>query len=207
MTDLVPAETTRLTPAEARGQVEWVRAQMREALIEGVDYGQYPGWDRPALLKAGAETLLLAARLSSATTMVDDDDARDHRGVRFVCLIATADGQLIARREGYAGYDESRFSNLTGWRADWNNVMQMAQKRAVVAATKAALAASSLFAEGDDPGDPRPPRGRPSSQGSGRPRPRGDRVPDHVYDDAPEARGGRGAKEYRYDPADNEGTT
>jgi hypothetical protein len=185
VTDLVPDGAARLTPAEARGQIEWVRAQMREALVEGVDYGQYPGWARPALLKAGAETLLLAARLSSATTQVDDDDARDHRGVRYVCLIATHEGQLIARREGYAGYDESRFANLTGWKADWNNVLQMAQKRAVVAATKAALAASSLFAEGDDP--PPPPEARPPRGG----RPRGDRAPEHVYDDAPEARGYR----------------
>jgi hypothetical protein len=155
---------------------------MREALVEGVDYGQYPGWARPALLKAGAETLLLAARLSSATTQVDDDDAREHRGVRYVCVVATHEGQVIARREGYAGYDESRFQSLTGWKADWNNVLQMAQKRSVVAATKAALAASSLFAEGDDPGDTPPPRARP---------PRGDRTPAHVHDDAPEARGYR----------------
>jgi hypothetical protein len=204
MTDLVPTEVARLSPAEVRSQVEWVRSQMREALVDGVDYGQYPGWDRPALLKAGAETLLLAARLSSATTMVDDEDARTHQGVRYVCLIATHQGELVARREGYAGYDETRFSNLTGWRADWNNVMQMAQKRAVVAATKAALAASSLFAEGEEAAETRPPRGGrtgPPSRG----RPRGDRPPDHVYDDLPEARRPRGAQEYRYDPADNEG--
>jgi hypothetical protein len=131
--------------------------------------------------------------LGSSTVQVDDDDARDHRGVRYVATVADRDGFVIARREGYAGYDESRFANERGWRADWNNVCQMAQKRAVVSATKAALAASGLFADEDAPmvrtGSPPAPAGEVRKSAGGARSSSSDRVPDHVYDDLPEARG------------------
>jgi hypothetical protein len=178
----------RLGAAQVLERAAWVQALMRDALTAGVDYATMPGWKQPDLLKPGAEKLLVAARLSSATALVDDDDARTHRGVRYVCTVTDRDGVLIARREGYAGYDESRFANDQGWRADWNNVLQMAQKRAMVAATKAALMASGLFAD-PDAAIPTVPAAR-----------RADRVPDHVYDDAPESTASAGDHGYRYDP-------
>jgi hypothetical protein len=184
----VPAtDVTRLGPEQVLARAAWVQHLMRTALTAGVDYATMPGWSQPDLLKPGAEKLLVAARMSSATAMVDDGDARDHRGVRYVCTVTDRDGMLLARREGYAGYDESRFANDKGWKADWNNVLQMSQKRAMVAATKAALMASGLFAD-PDAAVPQPPRA-------------GDRVPEHVYDEAPESTASGTEHGYRYDPS------
>jgi hypothetical protein len=189
------SEIERFTPGQVVEQTGWVQDLMRAALVKGVDYDTMPGWRQPDLLKPGAEKLLFAARLTSSTTMVDDDESREHRGVRYVCSVATQDGVLLARREGYAGYDETRFAkdrdDGTVWRADWNNVIQMAQKRALVAATKGALMASGLFAEGADD-TPDPGRGSRRRRGD-------DRPPPDYYDNLPEATGtpDRG---YRYDP-------
>jgi len=193
MTDPTTGEIVplgRLSPAEVRDDVEWIRDMLRHALVRGVDYDTLPGTQQPTLLKPGAEKLLFAARCGSRTLQIADDDALDHRGVRYQCAITDRAGFVLAQREGYAGYDESRFANpQTGWRADWNNVVQMAQKRAAVAATKAALNASGLFA--DEPGEASAPR---------RAARRGDRVPDHVYDDAPESRGHGVTHTPRYGP-------
>jgi hypothetical protein len=184
--ELLPA---RLSPDEVRARTAWIGDMLRAALIEKVDYDRLAGWSMPDLLKPGAEKLLLAARLGSVCTQIDDDDARDHRGVRYRCTVTDRAGFVMAVREGYAGYDESRFANHSGWRADWNNVCQMAQKRATVSATKAALAASGLFAED---GAPAPAPTAPRTARAGRANPRvAERVPDYVYDEAPEAAGRR----------------
>jgi hypothetical protein len=193
----IVAGSARMTGAEVLAEVEWIRDQLRTALVPRVDYDTLPRTARPTLLKPGAEKLLMAARYSSACEQVDDDDARQHRGVRYLCTITDRDGRMIAVRDAYAGYDEVRFANHTGWRADWNNVCQMAQKRATVAATKVALNASGIFADEPDPGlavaggapapGAGPRRARPTA-----PRGRAERVPDYVYDEAPEA-GGSGS--------------
>jgi hypothetical protein len=184
--EIVPARPARMTAAEVLAEVEWIRDQLHTALVARVDYDTLPRTARPTLLKPGAEKLLMAARYTSVCTQVDDDDARQHRGVRYRCTVTDADNRVIAGREGYAGYDETRFDNGNGWRADWNNVCQMAQKRAMVAATKAALNASGIFADTD------PEPGLAVGAGPRRvPRSRAERVPDYVYDDAPEARGAR----------------
>jgi hypothetical protein len=177
-----------LTPAEVRRRSDQIQQMMRESLVRGIDYATLPHTQTPTLLKPGAEKLLFGFQLGAVCALIPDDDARQHRGVRYRCTITDRTGFTVAEREGYAGYDESRFDNGNGWRADWNNVLQMAQKRATVAATRAALAASGLFAEDDAtaPAAAEPRRARPPG-----PRGRAERVPDYVYDDAPEARGQR----------------
>jgi hypothetical protein len=148
-----PEPVKQLTPTEARAQADWVREMQRAVLTEGEDYGVIPGTERPTLFKSGAEMLLLAAGLGFNQIRVDDNDAREHRGVTYRCEIHRGD-ILAAVCEAYAGYDEYRFKK-GGYTAPWNTLLKMAQKRALVGATLNAVAASGLFvADAEDTDQP-----------------------------------------------------
>ena len=180
--EIVPASsvglsTGPLTPAETAERAAWVREVTKAALTEGVDYGDFPGTDRPALLKPGAEMLLLAAGLGFRITKIEDEDARLHAGVTYRVSVHRG-GLTVSECDGYAGYDESRFytsaeaaekreranaskyrrpanpARFTEYKAPWNTLVKMAQKRALVGATLNATAASGLFvADVDDAQD------------------------------------------------------
>jgi hypothetical protein len=149
-----------LTPAQARDRATWVREMRRAVLVAGTDYGQIPGTDGTSLLKPGAEMLLLAAGYGFTMQKIDDLDAREHQGVTYKASVQRDTGAgavTVAECEGFAGYDESRFyrpadGNKPEYRAPWNTLVKMAQKRALVGATKSACAASGLFTA-DDPDD------------------------------------------------------
>jgi hypothetical protein len=219
--EIVPLAAGRLTPEQTKERALWVREVTKAALVEGVDFGVIPGTDKPSLLKPGAEMLLLAAGLGFTMTKLDDVDAAAHRGVTYTCTVIRA-GHVVAQCDGYSGYDESRYyrsaedseklerdraktdkrqprpERYVEYRAPWNTLMKMAQKRALVGATLNATAASGLFAPGDDDDDPPPARPRQTG--------RRERVPEHVYDNAPESRGyGSSHNPPRYDPPDDSG--
>lgn len=164
--------------------MEQLQAYRKAVLILDDDYGVIPGTNKPTLYKSGAEKLLLAAGLGFRNDRVEDDEARDHRGVTYKCSVWRGHPEnVIATVDGYAGYEESRFyisaadaeakerSNAAHWkrpvktdkfveyRAPWNSVIKMAQKRSLVGATLNACAASGLFAqdlEDDAPAAPAP---------------------------------------------------
>jgi hypothetical protein len=166
---VVPAFTGgALAPTQVKARAEWVREVTKAALTEGTDYGIIPGTEKPTLLKSGAEMLLLAAGLGFTMTKVDDADAREHKGVTYTCTVRRGDF-VVSECDGYAGYDESRFftsaedaerrergnamhyhrapnpAKYVEYRAPWNTLVKMAQKRALVGATLNATAASGLF--------------------------------------------------------------
>ena len=185
----------RLTPNEAAERATWVREVTAAALTKDVDYGQIPGTGtKPALLKPGAEMLLLAAGLGFEMEQVPNATAAPD-GVTYRCSVhrGTAD-RVVAQCDGFAGYDESRFytsaedrtaverqyaakdqrpikpDRCTEYRAPWNTLVKMAQKRALVGAALNATAASGLFlADVDDDapkddGEPKKRRGRPPKE-------------------------------------------
>lgn len=148
----------RLEPAQAAEQAHWLREMLASVLEPETDYGVIPGTgNKPTLLKAGAEMLILAAGLAFNQKRVDDEDAREHRGVTYRCEVTQrGHDAVMAVCEGYAGYDESQFNYRYGKRAPWNTIIKMAQKRALVGAALNAVAGSGLFvADKDD--DYRPP--------------------------------------------------
>lgn len=169
----LPEFTPRLvvTAEEAKLLAHSVR-EMTEAVLEpGRDYGVVPGTDRPSLYKAGAEQLLrwfgFGSRLERVE--VERDDQGRRFGVTYRCVVtkALSDGEVVsvASCEGYAGYDEAKWAGgertnrRTGERytvapAPWNTIIQMAQKRALVNATRQATATSGLFSEADGGGRP-----------------------------------------------------
>jgi hypothetical protein len=148
----------QLTPDQAAERAAWVREMRKAVLVEGTDFAKLPGTDKPTLLKPGAEMLLLAAGLGFTMTKVDDSDAREHEGVTYKASVRRGD-VIVAECEGFAGYDESRFykpavGTKAEYRAPWNTLVKMAQKRALVGAALNACAASGLFiADVDDERD------------------------------------------------------
>lgn len=133
--------------------------------------------DKPSLFKPGAEKLVqwFGFGFTSERGETERDSDGNRLGVTYRCTVTKGlpDGRTItiATCEGYAGYDEDRFytSAEQAWekecalaerhkrqprkwkaaeyRAPWNTVIKMAQKRAHVGATIDATAAAGLFTQ------------------------------------------------------------
>ena len=176
--EILPFSGRALSPDQVKERATWVREVTRAALTEGVDYGVIPGTEKPTLLKPGAEMLLLAAGLGFSITKIEDADSAAHQGVTYRASVRRGD-LTVAECDGYAGYDESRYyisaeeaerrerenakkykrapraNKFAEYRAPWNTLVKMAQKRALVGAALNAVAGSGLFVTGtDDASDP-----------------------------------------------------
>jgi hypothetical protein len=151
--------------------------------------------DKPSLFKPGAEKLVqwFGFGFTSERGETERDSDGNRLGVTYRCTVTKGlpDGRtiIIATCEGYAGYDEDRFytSAEQAWdkecalaerykreprkwkaaeyRAPWNTVIKMAQKRAHVGAAIDATAAAGLFTQ--DLEDMTPPPGRDDNDGNG----------------------------------------
>lgn len=165
-----PALSFSYSPEQLGQWMASLQEYRRAILSDGPDFMVIPGTKKPSLLKPGAEKLLLAAGLGFTTQKIDDEDSRTHQGVTYKCTVHRG-GQVVAECEGYAGFDEDRFyksavqaeadekamaaryqrkakpEKFVEYRAPWNSVVKMSQKRAMVGATLNALAASGLFTQ------------------------------------------------------------
>lgn len=185
--EIVHLPAGRLSPGEAADRTAWLRQVTKAALVEGTDYGIIPGTDRPSLLKPGAEMLLVAAGVGFTIRRIDDADFDARRSVTYRATVRDRTGFTLAECDGTCSYDESRYyrsaqdserleraramkdrrppkeDRFAEYKAPFNTLVKMAQKRALVGAALAAVAGSGLFAtdtEDDDP-PPRPPRPSP----------------------------------------------
>lgn len=163
---LVPIQQYRLAPDTLKAQAEEVRALQASVLTEDVDFGRIPGAKKPMLFKSGAEWLLKWARLGHRMTevRVREKDG-DWYGVTYNAAVYLLDDPtvIVADADGYCGYDEpGREAHKSAYGKDvekspWNTIIQMSQKRALVAATLKATATSGLFAQEYDPEAPGKP--------------------------------------------------
>lgn len=181
-----PLLPTRQSPAELAQQSAELRDMMRSVLVEGTDYGTIPGVNRPSLFKSGAEWLLKWAGYGHRLEPVDIERDTDGRkfGITYRCTVhLLADPScIVSSCDGYAGYDEDRFYQSVvalevkerafaekdhrqpkAWkwaeeyRAPWNSVIKMSQKRGFTGATLTACAASGLFTQDMEDVVPPPP--------------------------------------------------
>ena len=166
-----------MAPDEAKALDDSLRSAMRAVLHPDVDYGVIPGTNKPSLLKPGAEKLLqwFGFGHTMEPAGIERDADGNRVGVTYKCVVTK--GMPSGRREtvstcdGYAGYDEDRFytsaeaatlkeranaaryrreanpAKCVEYRAPWNSVIKMAQKRAMVGAALTATSASSLFTQ------------------------------------------------------------
>lgn len=176
--EVVPYRAGMLELQEVQARIDRVRALQEQVLVDGRDYGVMPGTERPALLKSGAETLLLTFQLGHRLDKIETEFDEHGRklGVTYRCTAfsLTSDGVELVRAtcDGYAGYEESRYFQSVEqlearerfnadkyqrqvnptkfaqeYRAPWNTVVKMAEKRALVGCALQATAASGLFTQ------------------------------------------------------------
>lgn len=168
-----------MTVAELVSVRDVLDVACRNAMRPDVDYGEIPGVKGKTLLKPGAERLLQLFGLSHDFEVVDveRDDQGRRRGVTVKCVVTKGDLH-IASSFGSADYDEDRYyqsvaqleereranarkyrrePNPAKWaepfRAPWNTVLKMAQKRALVTAAIQATGASGMFTADMEDGD------------------------------------------------------
>ena len=169
MTDLEVIHATgeivgvvRMTPDQAAAWSKWVRDLMRSALTEGVDYGTFGNAkNRPC--SNPAPKCCSAAGLGFANDRLDDQAARDHIGITYRCTVYRPDGSIVATCDGYCGRDETGRQSV-----NWNTIVKMAQKRALVGAALNATASSGLFTADldDEPAAAPPPPPRLTTRSS-----------------------------------------
>lgn len=166
-----------LSPAEARTQVEAIRELQRSVMVEGRDYGTVAGIDRPTLFKSGAELLLKVHGYGHRLERVEverDEHGRKF-GLTYRCVVTVGPAHaetVVATCDGYCGYDETKYYQSVAqleareranaakyqrparpdkwaeeYRAPWNTLLKMAEKRALVGAALQATAASGLFTQ------------------------------------------------------------
>lgn len=151
-----------------------MKAVLRDGVDYGVIPGT---GTKPSLLKPGAEKLLQWFGFGHTMQKTETErDAEGGRiGVTYCCAVTKdmPDGRkvTVATCEGYAGYDEAQFyvtaeaatakeranaekykravkpEKCAEYRAPWNSVIKMCQKRALVGAALQATSASTLFTQ------------------------------------------------------------
>ncbi|MDA8312852.1 MAG: hypothetical protein M0Z46_20015 [Actinomycetota bacterium] len=142
-----------MTTAQAVALVAAVEDAKRTVMRVGVDYARIPGTPLPSLLKPGAERLaqLFGLTHTMSTPIVEtDDEGRPHR-VTIRCDV-TRHGEIVASCWGSADYDETRYTSPGTdrhgpYRAPWNTLLKMSDKRAFVGAILKATASSGLFTQ------------------------------------------------------------
>ena len=170
--EIAAGPLNRMSPAEVTEWAHWVREVAAAALTQDVDYGIIPGTQKPSLWKSGAELLLVAAGLGSTVERgaVDVDVDGRRLGVYYKATVHRG-ATVVAECEAYAGFDENRFfvsaedntarervfaekdkrpvraDRCVEYRAPWNSVVKMCQKRAIVGAALIATATSGLFTQ------------------------------------------------------------
>jgi len=149
-----------LTLEEIVSQAKKITDVIRTAMEEGVHYGRIQGTQKPTLLKPGAEKLCLLFRLDPQYQSVETFSG-EHLSVKSVCTLwHIPTGQRFGSGEGSCSTLESKYA--WRWRGQgptrervpnpdladqYNTVLKMANKRALVAAVLNCTAASDVFTQ------------------------------------------------------------
>jgi hypothetical protein len=144
-----------------------VRRLMREALEEGVDYGVIPGTEKPSLWQSGAEKYCMAFGCYALPVLLEQevDHVREvswsksyrdgggksgtavglYRYAYRVDIIHRETGTIVGSCVGVCSSLESKYCNRP--RESEHVINMMAQKRALVGATRHAFGLSGLFTQ------------------------------------------------------------
>jgi hypothetical protein len=161
-----------LTVTELLAQAEKIKQAMTRAMEEGIHFGTIPGTPKPTLLKAGAEKLCLLFRMDPQYESHETIDG-EHLTVKSKCTLwHIPSGQRLGSGEGLATTRESKYAYRKGPEgarranpdifSQWNTILKMANKRALVASVLNVTAASDVMTqdlEDDEPPKPPPPPG------------------------------------------------
>lgn len=141
--------------AETLKKIEAFQALVRSQLNEGTDYGVIPGCgSKPALLKPGAEKLLMLLGLRSRYEVIRSQEDFE-RGFFFYIVRCSlshgANDVVVAEGLGSCNTAEGRFRRRDGsWQDPYtgaNVALKMARKRALVDAALTVGSLSNLFTQ------------------------------------------------------------
>lgn len=101
--------------AEIKNQVNLIQHVMREVMKDGEHYGVIPGCgDKPALLKSGAEKLMLTFRLANDLDVQTVELPNFHREYRVKATIYAPSGQRLGTGVGSCSTMESKYRFRSG---------------------------------------------------------------------------------------------
>jgi len=152
---------------EERQRVEMIREYQKSVLRKGIDYGEIPGAGRKLVLfKPGAESLLRWHRFSVPDPIIIAEDHNWETGHHYFTVkqvVTDEMGRSWAMIRA-ASSAEKKFKRYRGEDVDVDatnsqvdNILAMANKRALVAVTRLATATSGLFDEEYEENKPPPP--------------------------------------------------
>lgn len=163
--DIAIQDSSRAVSAnteEIKRNIVAVKSMMGDILVQGEHFGTIPGCGkRPALFKSGAEHLLNAFNIGVELDVDRDDLANGHREYIITAhAVNRATGQRIGSGVGSASTMESKHRYRNDWidgkkiklenpdPADqYNTVLKMGKKRAVVDLALTTLGVSDLFTQ------------------------------------------------------------
>jgi len=197
----VNGETNLSMVQRLKERINTIQYAHRQIMVEGVDYGVIPGCGtKPALMKAGAEKLMLAFRISPTFQETVKDFDGMHREIIVKCTLTDSNGSILGEGLGSCSTLETkyRYRNISDYEildtpipkdskekkseyrkqgfgmknvdgvwywvkyldsvksenpdpADqWNTVLKMAKKRALVDGALTVLGASDIFTQDID---------------------------------------------------------
>lgn len=145
--------------SDIKKQADHIHAIMRDIMKKDVHYGVIPGCgNKPALLKAGAEKILMGFQLGVRYEIVDlaslaQVNSDGFYGFRVTAaLFSRSSGVELGCGIGDATTREKKWKHLYA-AGNSNTVLKMAKKRALVDAILTVTAASDIFTQDIDDSD------------------------------------------------------
>lgn len=125
-----------------------VAGTIKEALIEGLDYGIIPGVQKPSLFKPGAEKIVLMYGLIQQFTILEEsrDPVKNLVVYKFKCNLINSHGKQVAEGYGLCNSHERKYRSQNCYDIE-NTVMKMAKKRALVDAAISIGVLSQVFTQ------------------------------------------------------------
>lgn len=146
---VVASQKVILSAHDVRDQVQLIQQVMVTVMKEGDHYGKIPGCGpKPTLLKAGAEKLVSTFRLAPKYEEIAGSKEEDNfLSYKIRCdLIHIPTGNFVGSGLGTCNSKEKKYIKASPWDIQ-NTLYKMACKRALVAATLNATAASDIFTQ------------------------------------------------------------
>lgn len=125
-----------------------IATTIKQSLIDGVDYGQIPGTDKPSLFKSGAEKIAQLFGLFGSYEILEKTIDKENGEIKyqFKCVLSTIDGVKIAEGFGVCTTQEKKYKSQNPWDIE-NTIMKMAKKRSLVDAAISVGVLSEVFTQ------------------------------------------------------------
>ncbi len=107
---VVIPETNEQMVKRVEGRVQTVQHIYRKIMVKDSDFGVIPGCgDKPALLKAGAEKLLMAFKVSPSLKIEQKELGNGHREIIITCTLTASDGTILGEGVGSCSTLEKKY--------------------------------------------------------------------------------------------------